>query len=320
MNTKNKNATKVFLFLVVGLLLLALMIFQFAKTGGWFKPAYTLELMSPNVGGIRNGAGVLMAGIRIGQVKNIHLGYEGKKGIIKVSILDDYKIRSDAIFGMQQNGFLGDQYVSVTAVGTNAPYLEDGAQVECKSPFSIEEIASAAGKLMGTVGVTAESLTGIINKLNHQFLTDETSTNISEVIKNMKNVSKNLDDMTASLNQDAFGRTGTLAQAVTNMNKTVMILGNAAEEILEIASENKEGLHQTITNLAATTAKLNNVMASIDSSNGVLGTLVNNPETKLQFQTTVSNLSILVDGLKKYGVLSYYRKTKNLREEEPVEK
>jgi hypothetical protein len=47
----------------------------------------------------------------------------------------------------------------------------------------------------------------------------------------------------------------------------------------------------------------------------MLGTIVSDPDTKIQFQTTMSNLNILVDGLKKYGVLSYYRKTKNLRED-----
>ncbi|MBR6460729.1 MAG: MCE family protein, partial [Verrucomicrobia bacterium] len=81
------------------MLLLALC-FQFAKTGSWFKPSYTLELQSENIGGIRPGADVLMAGIRIGEVKDIALGEEGLKGIIRVNILEEYKIRKDAIFSL----------------------------------------------------------------------------------------------------------------------------------------------------------------------------------------------------------------------------
>ncbi|HQC42132.1 MAG TPA: MlaD family protein, partial [Verrucomicrobiota bacterium] len=105
---KNNHNTKVLLFLIFSALLLILMIVQFAKIDNWFKPTYSLELHSSNVGGIRPGASVQMAGIRIGRVESIYMGHEGQKGIIKVKILDDYKIRNDAVFGLEQTGFLGD--------------------------------------------------------------------------------------------------------------------------------------------------------------------------------------------------------------------
>ena len=61
---QKRKGIKVFLFLTVGVLLLLALCFQFAKTGSWFKPSYALELQSENIGGIRPGADVLMAGIR----------------------------------------------------------------------------------------------------------------------------------------------------------------------------------------------------------------------------------------------------------------
>ncbi|MCK9316443.1 MAG: MlaD family protein [Verrucomicrobia bacterium] len=312
---KNKNRIKVFIFLIFSLLLLTLMILQFAKIDNWFKPTYSLELYSSNVGGIRPGASVQMAGIRIGQVKSIYMGYEGQKGIIKVSILDNYKIRNDAVFGLEQNGFLGDQHVSVTAGGTNAPYLTNGEKVECNPPFSIEAIAHSAGNLMNVASGTAKSISGIIEKLDKKLLTDESLLNISDVISNLVKISHSIEEMAENLNQGALGSDGTLAHAIAHMADAAKVLEDAGKQIQDIASSNKGAIHQTLTNLALTSERLNSVMTQIDESQGMLGTIVSDPDTKIQFQTTMSNLNILVDGLKKYGVLSYYRKTKNLRED-----
>ena len=313
---KNKNGIKVFLFLLFTFVLLLLMLFQFAKTGHWFKPTYSLELFSSNVGGIRPGASVQMAGIRIGQVKSIYMGYEGQKGVIKVSILEDYKIRNDAIFGLEQNGFLGDQHVSVTAVGTNAPYLQDGAQVECSAPFSIEAIAGSARNLMDVTSDTAKSISGIIEKLDKKLLTDESLLNISDIISSLTQISRRVEEMADNLNQSALGSDGALANAIGHMAEAARVLESTASEIQSLATDNKDAVQKTLTNLALSTEKLNNVMTQIDESKGLLGTDVNDPAAKIQFQPTLSNLNILVDGLKKYGVLSYYRKTKNLRVED----
>ncbi len=312
---KNNHNTKVLLFLIFSALLLILMIVQFAKIDNWFKPTYSLELHSNNVGGIRPGASVQMAGIRIGRVESIYMGHEGQKGIIKVKILDDYKIRNDAVFGLEQTGFLGDQHVSVTAGGTNAPYLQNGQKVECNPPFSIEAIAHSAGNLMNVASGTAKSISGIIEKLDKKLLTDESLLNISDIISNLVKISQSIEEMAENLNQGALGSDGTLAHAIGNMAEAAKVLKDAGEEIQDIASSNKGPIHQTLTNLALTSEKLNSVMTQINESQGMLGTIVSDPDTKIQFQTTMSNLNILVDGLKRYGVLSYYRKTKKLRED-----
>ena len=312
---QKKKGIKVFLFLAVGVLLLLALCFQFAKTGSWFKQSYTLELQSENIGGIRPGADVLMAGIRIGEVKDIALGEEGLKGIIRVNILEEYKIRKDAIFSLQQAGFLGEQHIAVKAVGTTADYLKGGDVVECKAPFSISEVASSATKLMGTLEAASDQLVTIMTRLNTNFLTDDSLKDMSTIVEKAKDTIVQVNSIINDFSKTPLSENG-VPKLVKDMDSTVVDLGKAVQEIKDSILSNRGNLDQVLANLTQASEKLNTAMDSLNKTEGLVGSLLNDPEIKTQFQTTVSNLNILVDGLKKYGVISYYRKTKDLRAEE----
>ncbi len=315
MNNKKKNGAKVFLFLLLGIGLLAGLIFQFAKVGNWFTPTYTLELRSANIGGIRVGASVMMAGIQIGRVDSIYLGEEGRYGVIIVKIQENYKIRSDAEFGMEQSGFLGDQHIFVRARGTVAPYFQDGDRSECNPPFSIAEIADSAKHLISTTDKTVGELGNIFGKLDQSMFTEETMNDLSEVIVNIKAITHNVDQVTASLNMGLLGTNGIVSKSVTNLISAISSLEGAAEQIETLISDNRAGIDSTITNSVAAMEKVNSILVRLQKSEGIIGALINDGGSKTNLQDTISDLSILINNLKKYGILSYYRKTKELREE-----
>ena len=312
---QKKKGIKVFLFLTVGVLLLLALCFQFAKTGSWFKPSYALELQSENIGGIRPGAGVLMAGIRIGEVKDIALGEEGLKAIIKVSILDKYKIRNDAVFSLQQAGFLGEQHIAVKAVGTTADFLKNGDVVECKAPFSISEVAGSATKLMDTLERASVQLVEMMTRLNTNLLTDDTLKDLSTIVDSAKNTIVQVNSIINDFSKTTLSENG-VPKLVKDLDNTVVDLGKAVQEIKDVILSNRGNLNQVLENLTKASDNLNTAMESLNKTEGLVGSLLNDPEIKQNFQTTVSNLNILVDGLKKYGVISYYRKTKDLRAED----
>jgi len=312
---QKKKGIKVFLFLAIGVLLLLSLCFQFAKTGSWFKPSYALELQSENIGGIRPGADVLMAGIRIGEVKDIALGEEGLKAIIKVNIMEEYKIRKDAIFSLQQAGFLGEQHIAVKAVGTTADFLKSGDVVECKAPFSISEVAGSATKLMETMDDAALELTKTILQVQTNLLTEETLGNMSDMIRTAKDTINEVNGFVHTFSENALSEGG-IKKVMTDLDDTIVSIGDAVQEIKDVVLSNRGNLNQVLANLTQASEKLNTAVDSLNKTEGLVGSLLNDPEIKQQFQTIVSNLNILVDGLKKYGVISYYRKTKDLRAED----
>lgn len=308
--------TKVLLFLLLGIVLLALLSLQFAKVGTMFKETYTIELHSPNVGGIKEGASVQMAGIQIGTVKSIALSEDGHYAILKVDVLENYKIRKDATFSMEQSGFLGDQHIAVTAVGTNAPLYNNGDIAQCKPPFSIDEVADNATVLMGKLSQSADQLSKILAKVESDILSEQTIADIHDIISRMSGITLNVDTMITNANANLFQTNGVLVSTIRSIGETADNLSSAVSEIEVLAKENREVFGTTISNLSSATQELDELLKGVNDGTGVAGAMLKDDDMKLQLQTTLSNIAVLSDGLKKYGVLSYYRKTKKLREEE----
>ena len=69
---------KVGLFVVLSLVFAAAFIMKFSKSTSVFTKTYEMLLVTSNVGGIREGASVLMAGVQVGTVRNINLDESGK--------------------------------------------------------------------------------------------------------------------------------------------------------------------------------------------------------------------------------------------------
>src|SRR5258706_14532765 len=96
------------LFVLSGLVLLAGTVIQFSKGTSLFRGAYDLHLHSSNVGGLKERAAVLLAGVQVGSVSDIKLAGDGKSVTIFLKIYKEFKIYADARFVIEQYGFLGD--------------------------------------------------------------------------------------------------------------------------------------------------------------------------------------------------------------------
>ena len=106
---KSRLEIKVGLFVLIGLALLAVLLLQFSKGTSLFRGTYELRLHAANVGGIKPRAGVLLAGVQIGTVTDIHLDNGGTNVTMILKIYKGYPIYHDAVFVIEQSGFLGDQ-------------------------------------------------------------------------------------------------------------------------------------------------------------------------------------------------------------------
>ena len=98
--------TKVGLFVFVGLVLLAVLLVQFSKGTSLFHGTYELRLHASNVGGLKQRASVLLAGVQVGSVSDIKLADDGKSVTIVLSVYKKFKIYRDARFVIEQAGFL----------------------------------------------------------------------------------------------------------------------------------------------------------------------------------------------------------------------
>ncbi len=91
--------------------------------------SYTVEARFENIGSLKVGAAVSMAGVTIGRVDSIKFDQTVYKAVVGLKINSAYnRIPSDSDASIMTAGLLGAQYIGITA-GGGEEYLKEGDQV-----------------------------------------------------------------------------------------------------------------------------------------------------------------------------------------------
>jgi len=92
--------------------------------------SYDVEARFENIGSLKVGAAVSMAGVTIGRVASIRLDQGVYKAVVRMKINETYdKIPADSDAAIMTSGLLGGQYVGITAGGAEE-YLKNGGRIE----------------------------------------------------------------------------------------------------------------------------------------------------------------------------------------------
>ena len=92
--------------------------------------SYEVTARYENIGGLKVGAHVSMAGVTIGRVDGIAFDQKVYKAVVKMRIKDEFnKIPDDSDASIMTSGLLGGQYVGISAGGSET-FLKAGSQIQ----------------------------------------------------------------------------------------------------------------------------------------------------------------------------------------------
>jgi phospholipid/cholesterol/gamma-HCH transport system substrate-binding protein len=295
---------KVGLFVFIGLALLAVAVIQFSKGASLFRGTYTLRLHAVNVGGLKERAGVLLAGVQVGSVSTINLSDDGKSVIIVLSIYKDFKNRifHDARFVIEQSGFLGDQYVSIIPTTNTLPLLEDGADVDCQEPFNLQEVARSASGFIQRIDETAKKLDASVSDLQRVVLNEQTLTNFSVSVSNLRTFTEQAMGTIGDINALIATNGSQVSIAVSNAVLFSQGLNHLAGSADVLLATNGAEFSAAVKNIESSTEVLTNLMADLQSGKGLAGTILQNQELSTNVQVIASNLSITTSNLNRLGL------------------
>jgi phospholipid/cholesterol/gamma-HCH transport system substrate-binding protein len=299
---KSRQEIKVGLFVLVGLVLLAVLLIQFSKSTSIFRGTYELRLHASNVGGLKERASVLLAGVQVGSVSGIQLAPDGKSVTILLRIYKDYKIYHDARFVIEQSGFLGDQYVAIIPAANQPPLLQNGADVECEAPFNLQETARAAVGFIQRIDETAKKLDAAVSDVRRLVLNEQTLTNFADTVGNLRAISEQATDTVASLNALVATNGAQIDLAVSNVVFFSQDLIRLSSDAHGIISTNGPEISAAIKNIEASTADLKKLMDELQSGRGLAGTLLQNEQLSTNVQAVAANLAIATSNLNRLGL------------------
>jgi ABC-type transporter Mla subunit MlaD len=294
--------TKVGLFVFIGLVLLALLVIQFSKGASLFHGTYELRLHASNVGGLKQRASVLLAGVQVGSVSDIKLADDSKSVTIFLKIYKNFKIYSDARFVIEQSGFLGDQYVSVITVSNQPPKLVNGAEVECQEPFNLQEVARSAAGFIKRIDETAQKVDASVADLRRVVLNENTLTNFTVAVNNLRVVSEQAMGTMSGLNAIIATNGSQVSLAVSNVlffSQELTRMANSANSLL---ATNTPEITASVDNIKSSSDALKKIMEDLQSGRGLAGTLLQNEQLATNVQAIADNLAITTSNLNRVGL------------------
>ncbi len=91
---------------------------------------YRVTARFDNIGDLKTGAPVTMAGVRIGEVEAIAFDPQDYRAVVTLRIDSKFdQIPEDSFASIQTQGLLGGKYVGISPGGMET-YLADGSQIE----------------------------------------------------------------------------------------------------------------------------------------------------------------------------------------------
>ena len=299
---KSRLETKVGLFVVLGLALLATLLILFSKGTSPFSRTYELRLHASNVGGLKERAGVLLAGVQVGGVSSIQLAGDGKSVTILLNIYKSCKIYRDARFVIEQSGFLGDQYVSIIPTSNALPVLVNGDEVNCQEPFNLQEVVRSASGFIQRIEETAKKLDDSVTDLRRVVLNEETLTNFSATLHNLRTVSEQAMGTVNDVNALIATNGSQINFAVSNVvffSQELLHLASSAEGVL---ATNSADITAAVKNIESSTEVLKDLLNNVQSGKGLAGTMLVNEQLTTNVQAIANNLAIASSNLNRLGL------------------
>lgn len=309
---KSGAEIKVGIFVLIACLVLAYMTMKVST--GIFLPrdTYEVDVFFDNVTGLKTNSPVEIAGIEVGLVQAIRL--DGNRARVTLMLYPNVRIKADASATIRTRGVMGDKFVEISPGSEAFPVIGDGGRiVHGETPADLDALFSKVGEIADDIRIVARSAANVFGgpqgeqdlRLAFESLRDaavglkamvQTNAEIVEqVVLNFRDFSADLRDI-SSANKDGIDRiVADLDLASRELKSTLEQAGAVLSRI-----ESGEGPLARLVNdpdmgkdLRDTMAALESVSRKIDEGQGTLGRLIND-------DTTADELDRALEGLNRY--------------------
>ncbi len=153
---------RVGMFLALGLIVGAILIFLVGDERHMFQRHATLHATFNDVAGLKVGSPVRMGGLDVGQVTHITFGQQQSDRRIHVefTMLSEQiqRVRSDSVVRIVSKGLLGDKAMDLTMGSSRGQVMADGATVNSEESDDIGNALHAAGEAATRVNAVLENV------------------------------------------------------------------------------------------------------------------------------------------------------------------
>lgn len=130
------------LFMVAGFVCFAWLSIKLGDIDLLGSDRYEVTARFGSVSGLKQGAVVEIAGVKVGGVEDILLNRETYEAVVTMRIKRNVDLQEDSIASIRTSGIIGDRYVNISPGGSPELIQDGGTIFETESAISLEELVS----------------------------------------------------------------------------------------------------------------------------------------------------------------------------------
>jgi phospholipid/cholesterol/gamma-HCH transport system substrate-binding protein len=130
------------LFLLAGFAGFSIIAIKMGDIRLFMEASYPVSARFVSISGLKEGAVVELAGVKVGNVSEIELDGGDYEAVVHMDISQDVHLSDDSIASIRTAGIIGDRFIKLTPGGSE-DYLGPGDEIqETESAISLEELVS----------------------------------------------------------------------------------------------------------------------------------------------------------------------------------
>ncbi len=190
---------KVGVFVVLALVVLGALV---ARTSDFYlKPGYTVRFLFSSVSGIDAGSPVRLAGVPIGEVKQIRVvrDTEGKTQVEAIAaITEGVMIEEDAQIRINSLGILGEKYIEITPGSPATQIVANGGVLSGLPPVGMEKLTESGNRLINKLDSVSGHINDIVSDPEFKIGVKNTVIDADKFTRNLMEASDDLKDAAKS--------------------------------------------------------------------------------------------------------------------------
>ena len=290
--------------LVVFCLTLLIWGINFLKGRDIFRTEKVFYARYKNVGGLTATTIVTLNGLKVGYVREIYFAEDLSGDLItKIAIHNDFPLPAGTSAEIASSDLLGSKVVKLN-LGKSDILLHPNDTLATKMEADImQQVNEQIAPLKAKAERLIENLDSIVTAVS-KVLNSDSQHNISESIRQINLTMTNLERISGNLNDVVTDQKKNLASSISNINEVTVNLktnsgklGHVMDNFSSFSdSITKMELNKTIDHMNGSITNLQTILSKIDTANGTLGLLVNDPRLYQNLNQTSESLNrLLVD-------------------------
>lgn len=196
------NEMKVGILVVVCIIILIGFLY---KTGSFDfkKEGYELKVLFNVVAGVQKNAPARLAGVEIGQVKDIKLSYEkGAKVLVTLWLDKSARLKVDSKAYITALGLMGEKYIELTPGSLDAPYLEVGGTINGEDPLEFDALARKGENIAEALEETLANIKALAQ--NSNLVVTDNKEKIDAIFENLEITTENFKEFSEDVKRNPW--------------------------------------------------------------------------------------------------------------------